>query len=75
MEFNIKKCNVLHVGHGNVKHEKKMRGEVLESVDEETDIGVRMSSNLKPSAQCQKAARTAQTVLSQILSQRKYQKF
>ena len=34
--------------------------------EEERDIGVMISRNLKPSSQCLKAARTAQTVLSQI---------
>jgi hypothetical protein len=43
-----------------------MKGQQLEVTEEEKDIGVIMSKNLKPSAQCAKAARTAQTVLSQV---------
>jgi hypothetical protein len=43
-----------------------MKGHTLESVDEETDIGVRMSKSLKPGAQCLKAAKTAHSVLAQI---------
>jgi ribonuclease P/MRP protein subunit RPP40 len=38
----------------------------LEVTEEERDIGVIVSKNLKPASQCKKAARTAQTVLSQI---------
>ena len=34
--------------------------------EEERDIGVTVTSNLKPKAQCSKAARTAQSVLGQI---------
>jgi len=43
-----------------------MKGQQLEVTEEEKDIGVIMSKNLKPSAQYAKAARTAQTVLSQV---------
>jgi hypothetical protein len=66
MSFNVKKCKVMHLGHGNAKHEYRMGGQVLQSVDTETDIGVKISKNLKPSEQCWKAAQTGQTVLSQL---------
>ena len=66
MTFNISKCKVMHLGNGNIRQEYKMNGQILESVDEETDIGVKMARTLKPSTQCIKAAATAQTVLSQI---------
>jgi hypothetical protein len=44
----------------------KMGSHVLEKTTEERDIGVLVSENLKPAAQCAKAARTATTVLGQI---------
>jgi hypothetical protein len=66
MEFNVKKCKVMHVGHNNQRYQYTMGGEVLEVTEEERDIGVNMTSSLKPSQQCRKAARTAQTVLSQL---------
>jgi len=53
-------------GHNNTKQVYTMKGQQLEVTEEERDIGVTMSKNLKPSAQCAKAARTAQTVLAQI---------
>ena len=40
-----------------------MNGEELMVTEEERDIGVTVTSNLKPTAQCSKAARTAQSVL------------
>ena len=40
---------------------------MLETTREERDLGVVMSDTLKHKAQCAKAARTAQTVLSQIV--------
>jgi ribonuclease P/MRP protein subunit RPP40 len=67
MEFNIKKCKVMHVGFNNQRYKCTMGGEQLEvTEEEERDIGVNMTSSLKPSQQCKKAARTAQTVLSQL---------
>lgn len=66
MAFNINKCKVMHVGHGNPGYEYTMEGARLSDTKEERDIGVTVSSNLRPGAQCSKAARTAAAVLSQI---------
>jgi hypothetical protein len=66
MEFNIGKCKTMHIGHNNPQHTYTMKGQALQKTTEETDIGVKVTNMLKPSAQCQKAARTAQTVLSQL---------
>jgi hypothetical protein len=57
MEFNVSKCKVMHMGHSNQKHDYYMNGQQLEKSEEERDIGVMITSNLKPSAQCAKAAR------------------
>jgi hypothetical protein len=62
LQFNVKKCKVMHLGFNNPGQVYTMRGQALEETDEERDIGVEMSKSLKPSAQCAKAARTAQTV-------------
>jgi hypothetical protein len=43
-----------------------MGGHVLDTTEEERDIGVQMSSNLKPGGQCAKAAMTANRVLGQV---------
>jgi len=66
MEFNVKKCKVMHLGYTNTGHSYSMNNQQLTETEEERDIGVCMASNLKPSAQCAQAARAAQTVLSQI---------
>jgi hypothetical protein len=66
MMFNISKCKVMHVGHANPGYEYTMEGQKLERTVEERDIGVMISSNMKPSVQCAKAAQTAQAVLGQI---------
>jgi hypothetical protein len=66
MQFKVAKCKVMHFGRTNPKYEYEMRGQKLEKVDNERDIGVTVSNNLKPSAQCAKAAGTARAVLGQI---------
>jgi hypothetical protein len=66
MCFNVKKCKVMHFGRNNPHHTYEMNGENLDAVDEERDIGVTVTRDLKPSAQCAKAAGTARAVLGQI---------
>ncbi len=66
MSFNVKKCKILHIGNNNPRHKYRMNGIELDETDQEKDIGVIISSNLKPAKQCQKAAATAGTVLRQI---------
>ena len=66
MQFNVAKCKVMHLGPKNVKHPYFMQGQQLEVTSEEKDLGVTTTDKLKPSSQCAKAARTAQTVLGQI---------
>jgi ribonucleases P/MRP protein subunit RPP40 len=56
----------MHLGRNNPRAGYKMDGSDLEETKEEKDIGVIISDNLKPAAQCAKAARTAQAVLGQI---------
>ena len=67
MQFNVAKCHVMHVGRNNPENEYKMCGVTLEKTSDKRDIGVTVSSNLKPAQQCRKAAQTASTVLSQIM--------
>ena len=66
MAFNVQKCKVMHVGSKNKQYEYSMNNTVLVKTVKERDLGVVMSATLKPRVKCAKAARTAQTVLSQI---------
>jgi ribonucleases P/MRP protein subunit RPP40 len=66
MALNIKKCKIMHLEFNNPGQECTMDGQFLEETCAERDIGVIMAKNLKPSSQCSKAARTAQTALSQL---------
>ena len=66
MEFNVKKCKVMHVGMKNPNCEYIIAGTVLQTVSKERDIGVVVNQDLKPSLQCAESSRRASTVLGQI---------
>ena len=55
MKFNINKCKVMHIGRHNSEQKYYMRGQLLESVKEEKDLGIWLSSDMKVSQQCSKA--------------------
>jgi ribonuclease P/MRP protein subunit RPP40 len=65
MQFNVSK--VMYMGTSNPGYQYQMSGQVLQTTDEERDIGVMISANLKPAAQCAKAAKTVQAVLGQLV--------
>ena len=66
MAFNVAKCKVLHVGRTNEGAKYSMNGAELASTEEERDIGVRVTADMKPSRQCKEAAQRASGVLGQI---------
>lgn len=66
MEFNYKKCKVLHVGKGNNNFEYEMCSNWLEKVKEEKDLGVVVSNDLKNSKQCLEACKKANKMLGII---------
>ena len=66
MEFNVKKCKVMHLGRRNPIHGYNMNGTPLQVCNGERDIGVHVSDTLKPGTQCAEAARRANAILTQI---------
>ena len=66
MSFNTDKCKVLHVGRNNTRTSYSMNDTPLAETEQERDIGVIISSNMKPSAQCSEAARRATNILTQV---------
>ncbi len=58
MSYTVKKCMVMHSGHGNPKRLYYINGEQL-STKGRTRYRSTVSDNLKPLAQCAKATRTA----------------
>ena len=66
MEFNIDKCKVMHIGKRNVKNTYTMGETKLAETTEEKDLGVWIKSDLKPSLQCERAAKAANATLGMI---------
>ena len=56
----------MHFGGTNQRFSYTMHGEQLEEVEKEKDVGVLVSSDLKPSLQCSSASGKANGVLGQI---------
>ena len=66
LKFNVDKCHLLHFGRNNPAHQYTMNGQLLPQKDMEKDVGVCISTNLKPSHHCAEVARKAQAILYQI---------
>jgi hypothetical protein len=66
MLFNVDKCKVIHVGAKNHGYKYEMGGGELDEADFEKDVGVLIHRNLRPSLQCAKAAKRANSVLGQL---------
>ena len=66
MEFNVKKCKVMHIGKGNPIYQYSMNGTPLQVCEGERDIGVQISNTLKPATKCAEATCRANAILTQI---------
>ena len=66
MLFNVEKCKVIHAGVRNQGFKYEMGGRELEEVEFEKDVGVIMHKSFRPSMQCAKAAKKANSVLGQL---------
>ena len=66
MLFNTYKYKCLHVGSGNMQYNYFIGNEVIQSPDEERDLGVTIHQSLGCSSQCVKAAKVANSKLVQF---------
>ena len=66
MEFNVAKCKVMHIGRHNPNHRYQIGGVEMTETKEEKDLGVWIGSDLKPVAQCERAAKAANAALGLI---------
>jgi len=75
LRFNTDKCKVMHLGHRNPSSYYLQEGPVrklLQTINEEKDLGVYVTSDLKPSLHCGRAAAKATSVLGLIRRHFKY---
>nr|VZI32092.1 unnamed protein product [Spirometra erinaceieuropaei] len=68
MPFNISKCNFLQLGSFRASSPRTyfLEGTPLQQVDSQKDLGVWITSSLKPTAHCAKAAKSAMATLQII---------
>ena len=66
MKFNVEKCKVLHIGSNNNHAQYLMNGHQLSIVKKEKDLGITISSDLKPSQHCSEAFKTANKLVGFI---------
>ena len=69
------KCKVMHLGHRDPSSYYLQEGpakKLLQTVNEERDLGVYVTSDLKPSLHCGRAAAKATSVLGLIRRHLKY---
>ena len=59
MLFDLDKCKIMHFGYNNPNKIFLLGGHILETVDEEKDLGVMIRKYLKASSQCVKIVQTA----------------
>ncbi len=63
MLFNVTKCKVMRIGCNNLSYDYVMNGVVLETMDQERDLGVIHDKSLKPSQQCVVVVNKANRIL------------
>ena len=63
---NMDMEKVLHIGNRNVQANYTMNGKQLAKVEQEKDLGVVISSDLKPSKQCSEVVKTANKLIGFI---------
>ena len=68
LKFNEDKCKVMNFGSRNPKNSYTMGGIELAHSEQERDLGVLITSNLKPSTQVARAASSANSMLGRIRS-------
>ena len=66
MKFNIRKCCILHFGHRNLRQQYWMNAQMLEAQANQRDLGVIITDDCLPGAQCALAAKKANQVLGQV---------
>ena len=72
MSFNVDKCSVMHIGHNNIKSNYNMSNQQLPTTDQQQDLGIVITKDLKWQKQTKKSCKTANRVLEFIASNFRY---
>ena len=66
MEFNVKKCKVMHIGNNNIRFNYEMSENWLDECWSERDLGIKIDSNMNFSGQSLEARNKANRMLGFI---------
>ena len=66
MSFNVDKCSVMHIGHNNMQNNYNMSNQQLPTTDQQPDLGIIITKDLKWQQQSDKIWKTADRVLGFI---------
>lgn len=66
MLLNADKCKCLHIGHNNIEHQYMLGGIIIESTEQEKDLGVIIQKNLDVSCQVAETVKRANRLLGMI---------
>ena len=66
MSFNVNKCSVMHIGHNSMQSNYNMSNQQLPTTDQQRDLGIFITKDLKWRKQTEKSLKTAKRVLGFI---------
>ena len=72
MKFNVDKCAVMHIGHNNINGIYTMTNQQLPVTEQQRDLGIIITKDLKRQQQTEKSCKTANRVLGFIARNFKY---
>ena len=69
---NVDKCSVMHIGHNNMQSNYNMYNQQLPTSDQQQDLGIVITKDLKWQKQTEKRCKAAYSVLGFIASNFRY---
>ena len=72
MNFNVDKCSVMHIRHNDVQGNYNMSSQQLPTTDQQWDLGIIITKDLKWQKQTEKSCKPANRVLGFIARNFRY---
>ena len=72
MSFNVDKCSVMHIGHNNMQSNYNMSNQQLPTIDQQRDLRISITKDLKWRKQTEKSCNMANRVLGFIARNFRY---
>ena len=72
MSFSVDKCSVVHIGHNDMQSNYNISNQQLPTTDQQQDLGIIITKDLKWQKQTEKSCKTANRVLGFIARKFRY---